>query len=438
MIPDVLVLGGGCAGLAAATALAECGASVRVLESRRAPGGRSRSWVDPATGDVEDNGQHLILGCYDEFLSFLRRTGALSELRFQERAEILLLEAGGRVCRFARGPLPPPLDLLWGLLGLRGFPLRDVLAARALLRDLRRPADGADRTVARWLGEMGQSGEARRRFWDPLVLATLNLAPSRAPRSLLVEVLRRALLGGAEASRIGFAGRGLGPLIVEPALRFLARHGGTVQTGAPVTGLEWDPAGRFSAARTRDGSLHRAGSAVLATPHREAALLLAGRADGFDERRAEALAASSIVAVHLWFDRAVSPHAMAGLIDSPIHWVFDRGRMGGARPPGYLALVTSGADEMVRWEGRRLQALALEELFRFFPLARGASLRRARVLKERRATPAFGPDQHRLRPGVRTSIPNLCLAGDWTATGLPATLEGAAASGHRAAAILGG
>jgi phytoene dehydrogenase-like protein len=270
------------------------------------------------------------------------------------------------------------------------------------------------------------------------VLATLNLGPSRAPRSLLVEVLRRALLGGAEASRIGFPARGLGSLIVEPALRFLEKNGGTVETGAPVTGLEWDSAGRFAAARTRDGSLHRAGAVVLATPHREAALLLAGRAEGFDERRAEALAASPIVAVHLWFDRAVSPHAMAGLIDSPIHWVFDRGRMGGARPPGYVALVTSGADEMARWDRRRLQALAMEELHRFFPRARGASLRRARVLKERRATPAFGPDQRRLRPGVRTSVPNLCLAGDWTATGLPATLEGAAASGHRAAAILGG
>ena len=101
-----------------------------------------------------------------------------------------------------------------------------------------------------------------------------------------------------------------------------------------MTGLEWDAAGRFAAARTRDGSLHRAGAVVLATPHREAALLLAGRAEGFDDRRAEALAASPIVAVHLWFDREISPHAMAGLIDSPIHWVFDRGRMGGARPPG--------------------------------------------------------------------------------------------------------
>lgn len=436
MTPDVLVVGGGCAGLAAATALAERGLSVRLLEARRVSGGRSRSWVDPVTGDVEDNGQHLILGCYEEFLSFVRRTGAVSELSFQERTEVNLLEEGGRVCRFAPGRLPPPFGLFWGLLRLRGFPLRDSLAARKLLRELRRPGEGAETTVAAWLDETGQSAEARRRFWDPLVLATLNLAPDRAPRSLLAEVLRRALLGGTEASRVGFPRRGLSALICEPALRFLERRGCEVRLGAPVTGLEWGEGGRFVAAHTRDGRLHRAGAAVLAVPHRESALLLAGRAKEFDQSRAERLAASPIVAVHLWFDREVSSHAMVGLIDSPLHWAFDRGRLGGSRAPGYLALVTSAAGEMARWPGERLRALALEEVDRFFPDARRAALRQARVIKERRATPAFGLEQHGLRPRARTSIPNLCLAGDWTATGLPATLEGAAASGHSAAAIL--
>jgi len=438
VIPDVLVLGGGCAGLAAATALAERGAAVRLLEARRVLGGRARSWVDPVTGDIEDNGQHLILGCYGEFLAFLRRTGAGSGLLYQERDEILLIEEGGRLCRFAPGFLPPPLDLLWGLLRLRGFPLRDAVAARGLLRDLRRAGSGEDGTVADWLGELGQSAEARRRFWDPLVLATLNLAPERAPRSLLAEVLRRALLGGREASRIGFPRRGLGALIAEPALRFLESSGGEVRAGQPVTGLEWEPDGRFAAACTRDGTLHRAGAAVLAVPHREAARLLAGRAEEFDRDRAEALAASPIVAVHLWFDREVSPHPMAGLLDSPVHWVFDRGRLGGARPPGYLALVTSAAEQEAGWPAERLRSVALKEVRRFFPRSRAATLRRTRVIKERRATPAFGPGHHRLRPPARTSIPNLCLAGDWTATELPATLEGAAASGHRAAAILAG
>lgn len=438
MIPDALVLGGGCAGLAAATALAARGASVRLLEARRVVGGRSRSWIDPATGDVEDNGQHLILACYGEFLEFLRRTGGIGEIAFQERGSIVMLEPGGRACRFSPGPLPPPLDLLWGLLRLRGFPLGDALAAARLLRDLRRPESGPDRTVDGWLAELGQSAEARRRFWDPLVLATLNLPAERAPRSLLAEVLRRSLLGGRGASRIGFPRRGLGRLIVEPALRLLERRGSAVLAGSPVAALQWDPAGRFSGARTRDGELHRAGAAVLAVPHDEAARLLAGRAGGIDEGRASALGASPIVATHVWFDREVSTHPMAGLIDSPVHWVFDRARVGGARAPGYLALVTSAADGMVRQAGEQLRQVAMDELRRFFPRARHAAIRRVRVLKERRATPAFGPDHGRLRPEARTEVPNLFLAGDWTATGLPATLEGAATSGHRAAALLAG
>jgi squalene-associated FAD-dependent desaturase len=436
VIPDVLVIGGGCAGLAAATALVERGARVRLLEARRVLGGRSRSWVDPATGDVEDNGQHLVLGCYDEFLAFLRRTGGVSDLRFLERSQITLLEPGGRPCRFSPGPFPPPLDLLWGLLRLPGFPLGDALRARALVRELRRPAGSPDRSVAQWLDEAGQSTEARRRFWDPLVLATLNLSPERAPCSLLAGVLRRALLGGPEALRPGFPRRGLGPLIVEPALRFLKGRGTIVLAGAPVTRLEWDKGGRFLAARTRDDSLHRAGAAVLAVPHREAADLLADKVDGFDRERVEALGSSPIVAVHLWFDRQVADHEMAGFIDSPVHWVFDRGRIGGAKKPGYLALVSSAAEEMARWDRRRLERVSLAEVRRFLPASRVATLLRARVLKERRATPAFGPSHGRLRPEAKTSVSNLCLAGDWTSTGLPATLEGATASGHRAAKIL--
>jgi uncharacterized protein with NAD-binding domain and iron-sulfur cluster len=203
-----------------------------------------------------------------------------------------------------------------------------------------------------------------------------------------------------------------------------------------VLRLERDRAGRFTGACVRGGEIHAAGAAVLAVPHREAAALLGGAGEAFDTAAARSLGASPIVAVHLWFDRAVSDYAMAGLIDSPVHWVFDRARIGGARDPGYLALVTSAAKELEERSREELRRMAVDELKRFFPAAGRARLRRARVLKERRATPAFRLDNLASRPEPRTSAPNLLLAGDWTATGLPATLEGAAASGHRAAALL--
>jgi squalene-associated FAD-dependent desaturase len=435
--PDVLVIGGGCAGLAAATRLAERGVRVRLIEGRRILGGRSRSWIDGVTGDVEDNGQHIMMGCYEEFLAFVRRTGGIEELRFQDRMEVTLLEPGGRANTFRPGPLPRPLDLLWGLWRMPGISPGDALAAAAILRELRRGSiDRSGFTAEEWLISRGQSENARRTFWDPLILATLNLPPGEAPAILLAEVLKRAMLGGKPASRLAFPRRGLGPLVVDPAVRFLQGQGCDVLTGSHVAALEVGPDGRFAAASCRDGERHEAGAAVLAVPPEQAAALLKGRTGCFGAAAAAALGNSPIIAIHLWFDRAVSDYPMAGLLESPIHWVFNRAKLGGAAEPGYLALVSSAAQELVVQSREQLLRVAVAELRRFFPAAGEAEPRRYRILKERRATPWFRPETIALRPPARTPIPNLMLAGDWTDTGLPATLEGAAGSGHRAAALL--
>jgi len=437
LIPDAVVIGGGCAGLAAATALAEVGAAVQVLEARALAGGRSYSRIDPATGEVEDNGQHILMRCYDEFLAFARRTGGIAEIEFQERLEVVLLEPGGLATRFRPGSLPPPLDLLWGLLCVRGFPLRDLAAASGLVAEVRAGGDLDATTVREWLLRHRQSERAQRVFWTPLVLATLNLDPDHASAGPFAEVLRRALLSGRSGAPIGFARRGLGSLVVDPAVDYLRGRGGSVVARSPVTGLEIDSAGRFVAARLRDGSRRAAGSAVVAVPHREAAEILPSGVTRFGPEEAASLGASSIVGVHVWFDRAVADHALAGLLGSPIHWIFDRSRVGGSRPPGYLALVTSAADDLVRMDRGEIGQRAVAEVRRFLPRARDARVLKVRVLKERRATPRFDVGTERLRPGPKTACPNLVLAGDWTDTGLPATLEGAAASGHRAAELLG-
>lgn len=436
MTPDALVIGGGCSGLAAATALAARGARIRVLEARAVSGGRSRSWIDPKTGDIEDNGQHLILGCYREFLDFVRRTGALGEVEFHDRLELVLLEPGGREVTFRPGALPRPLDLLWGLVRLRGFPIGDALRARGLVRDLRESGSLGGLSVAGWLERHGQGRAARERFWDPLVLATLNLEAETASAGLLAAVLERALLGGADASRPGFPRAGLSRLVVEPAVEYLRDRGGAVLNRSKVTGIELDGEGRFAAVRTRSGERHRAGAAVLAVPPGAAVRLLPPGAAAFGEDEARALGASTILAVHLWFDRAVCDYPMAGLLGSPYHWVFDRARHGSARPPGYLALVTSAATAMASSNGKELVRDAVEQVGLYLPRARSASLCRFRVLRERQATPVLSPATVRLRPGTRTRCPGLFLAGDWTDTGLPATLEGAAVSGHRAAALV--
>jgi phytoene dehydrogenase-like protein len=265
----------------------------------------------------------------------------------------------------------------------------------------------------------------------------LNVTPERGAAALLAPVLRRALLGGPQAARLGLPRRGLTPLVVDPALAFLAGRGSEVVTQAPVERLEVS-CGRVDALVTRDGARHEAGAFVLAVPHAQAARLLPRGASPFDADAARRLAASPIVAVHLWFDRAVCDLPMAALLDSPFHWVFDRGRLASGDPSGYLALVTSAADELVRRPVAEIAAAAAAEVPRYLPRARAARLLRARVVKERCATPVFSPQTVSLRPPARTALANLLLAGDWTATGLPATLEGAAWSGHRAADLVAG
>ena len=428
MIPDALVVGAGTAGLAAATALAERGARVVVLEGRRALGGRSRSWTGP-DGAIEDNGQHLLLGCYRDFLAFVRRTGGERTLRVEPRLDLVLREPDGSARRFRPGPLPAPLDLLLGLIGFRGFPWRSIAAARGLMRDAPRPGE---RTVADWLAAHGQDGEARRLLWDPLVLATLNVEPERGCASLLFEVIRRALLAGPEASRPVVAAQGLGPLVVGPSVDYLAARGGEIVAGSPAVALEVE-GGRIVGVRTRDGRVRAAGSVVLAVPHAEAEALVPPGAATID---AAALAASPIVGVTLVFDRPVQETLLEGFLGSRFQWSFERGIVERGTPSGTLALVTSAADDLAVASVAEIARLAVAEVGRYLPSSRAATLLRARVVKERRATPVLSPATARRRPGTETAIRNLALAGDWTDTALPATLEGAALSGHRAAAHL--
>ena len=440
MSPDVLVLGGGTAGLAAATALASEGARVRVLEARATCGGRARSWLDPEIGHVEDNGQHLVLGCYDAFLAFARRIGSEERIRFQERLELTLAEPGGGMVHLRLPGLPSPLDLLVGAVRMDGLPLAQVAGAAGLALDASRggPARG-ERTVAEWLASHGQGREARRLLWDPIVLATLNLDPARACASLLAPVVTRALLAGPKASRIGMIDEGLSSLIADPAVRYLLARNGEVRASSPVVGLELAPGGgRVQAAVTRDGVRHGAGAFVVAAPPVSSARILPPGASPFGPAEAATLGASPIVAVHIWLDRLVMDRPMVGFLDSPVHWAFDRGARAGGPGAGYVALITSAADAWAKMSSERVASLAVVELRRYLPAAAGATVRRIRVVKERSATPVFDRGAVRLRPGTRTAVPNLFLAGDWVDTGLPATLEAAAESGHRAARAAAG
>ncbi len=439
--PDVIVVGGGFAGLSAATALAEEGARVLVLEGRPHLGGRARSWLDPESGQVVDNGQHLFMGCYRETLRFLSRLGTSDQLALQPRLAMHLIDRGGKIGTFSLPSLPAPFDRLAGFLRYPGLGMAERWGLARVARAVRREARQSDaaleqRSVAMWLDELQQTDEAKRRLWHPIAISALNEMPDRASAAMFAPVLREAFLGGVDSARLGVPRVGLSDLYAEPAASYLRHRKCSVRLRSPVRRILIED--RRCAGVLLDGGEQVTGGAViLSVAHSDLTELLPpeAAADPFFAG-APVLEWSPIVSVYLWFGGPVFDLPFAALVDCTWHWVFDRraigGREGGAQG---VTLVCSAARHLV---GRSIDSLvrsALDDLHAFVPESRRAALRRSLVIKEKRATfsPACGTSA--LRPAQKTPYAGLYVAGDWTATGLPATIEGAVQSGHACARL---
>jgi squalene-associated FAD-dependent desaturase len=437
--PDAVVIGAGFAGLAAATALAAAGARVAVLEGRPHVGGRARSWTDPTTGSVVDNGQHLLLGCCTEALAFLDRLGTRDRLAMQARAEIPLVDAGGRLGFFRQPRVPGAIAAIGALLRYPGLGLRDRLAlVRAAAAITRSRDDQAleAQTVAAWLASLGQSSESRRRFWDPLALAVLNEDPEVASVAGLAAVLRLAAQAGAGGAVVGLARVGLSDLYADPAVHWLRARGGDVRTRCPARRL-LIAGDRVSGVLLADGGRIDTGAVIVAVPPREMLdLLPPALAEERHFARCGGLAETAIVSVYLWFGSPVSEVPFAGLVGGTWHWMFNRRMIAGDGSGAHaVTLVRSAAGDLAGKPAETLARSALDDLRRFFPETARLTPRRTLVLKERRATVSLPPGAAALRPPHATPLRGVWLAGDWTATGLPATLESAAASGHACARL---
>ncbi len=446
----VLVVGGGFAGLAAAVALQERRHDVVLLERRGVLGGRATSSRDAVTGDDVDNGTHLMVGAYLRTLALARRAGASDLFLEQDDLRIEWVDDRGRTALDCP-PLPAPLHLAAGLLGLR-VPLPVKLQAARLGLAVRFGARPDGLTLAEYFARCGQGEAARRLLWDPLALAILNEPPERAAASLFHRVYQEAFLSGHRASRLVFLRRGWA-VFHDRVARYLEGRGGVVRRGVRVERLVLDGDGRVSGARLaerphereaiasgarpREGT-ERADAVVCAVPPDALAALLpdevAGRAP-FDALHR--FGGAPIVSVDLWLDRVVVDAPMLGLRDTEVEWVFDKGRLAGrAGAPQHLSFIVSAAYRSAAKPNAELVGAAEAALRRYFPAMAGAAVVRALVLRDPRATFASSPQLERLRPGPRTPVPGLYVAGDWTATGLPATIEGAVRSGEAAAAEL--
>jgi uncharacterized protein with NAD-binding domain and iron-sulfur cluster len=470
-----VIIGGGLAGITAAIRLRESGAAVTVLEARPWLGGATCSF---SRGEkVIDNGQHVFLRCCTEYQALLARLGMTGSVSMQERFDVTVLTPGGQA-RLRRNSLPAPLHMA-GALARYGLltPGERLKVGRAALG--MRFADPAsprldEQRLGDWLGARWQGERSRRRLWDLFVISALNIAGDDASVALAAKVIKTALLGRKDAADIGMSAVPLGDLHGKAALQLLTRLGVDVRLGAKATAIEpagsgssgsgpagsgpagsgpagSGPAGSGSAGsgsgesgpgagRFRvpvvsgggaDGALS-ADAVVLAVPAAAAVRLapprLAASAAPWGE-----LGVSPIVNVHVHYDRRVTRLPFAAALESPVQWVFDKTHAAGVTSGQYLAVSQSAADDYVDVPAARIREEFLPALEQLFPAAADARVLDFFVTRERRATFRQGPGTGRLRPGAGTVVPGLALAGAWTETGWPDTMEGAVRSGQNAA-----
>jgi squalene-associated FAD-dependent desaturase len=448
----VAVVGGGLAGITAAIDLAEAGLDVVLLEARPRLGGAASSYQ---RGQITiDNGQHVILRCCESYRGLLARLGVAGQVAFQDRFDVTVL-GPGESARLRRSGLPSPLHMTGALTRYRLLPLADRLAVgrAALAMRLLDQADPAldEQRLGDWLAAKGQGELARRRLWDLFIVSALNIAGDDASLALAAFVIKTALLGAKDAADIGVATVPLGDLHGRATAEVLTGLGAQVQMGAKVSQVRQAVGGGFELDLTRgetpsadgdepivdgagssDGEVLSAAGVVLAVPAAQAAKLAAGAGVGPAERW-DGLGASPIVNVHVIYDRQVTDLPFAAAVDSPVQWVFDKTRIAGLKTGQYLAVSLSAADEFVTVPAAQLREQFIPELERLFPAAGRAQVTDYFVTRERRATFRQAPGCGVLRPGAATSVPGLALAGSWTDTGWPDTMEGAVRSGHTAA-----
>jgi squalene-associated FAD-dependent desaturase len=455
----IVVIGGGLAGIAAALDCATAGAQVTLLEVRRRLGGAAYSFE--REGLQIDNGQHVFLRSCAAYRALLDRLGSGRRVSIQPRLEIPVLKPGCERAVLRRGALPAPLHLAGSLARYPHLTVRErASAARAALALAR--LDSRDETLdsstfGDWLSSHGQGPNAVSSLWDLIALPTLNLPAAQASLALGAFVFRNGLLSGADAGDIGFHVATLGETIGEPAASALSDAGVDVRFGwraerlqKTATGLEVDGRGGRPDGQGERGAgdgvdegqagtgSHEleslsAEAVIVTVPHARAAGLLEPLL-GDAVRRLEALGSSPIVNLHVVYDRPVTEERFAAGVGTPVQYLFDRTSAAGA-PSGcqYLAVSLSGAEREMQMSVDALRERYLPALGELLPRARQAKVECFMVTREHAATFRAAPGLAALRPGPETSVAGLVLAGAWTDTGWPATLEGAVLSGHAAA-----
>ena len=438
MAQSITIVGAGVAGLAAACALTESGYKVRLLEQRPYVGGRASSYEHPGTGEVIDNCQHILLGCCTNLIDLYRRIGVEDEISWS--GAITFIEPGGRRSILAANGMPAPFHTLASFLGAKCLTLGEKLTiARGILGFLGETPKDSTENFAQWLVRHRQTARTTQRFWHPVLASALNEDPEHISVRYAAKVFREAFLFSAEGGKMGVPKLPLSELYAH-AVKYIESRGGEVRLSALVD--EFEQHGNCWIVRSGEQS-YESDKVVLAVPFEGMQKLLsllpqnpesAGLASKLREFHH-----SPITSVHLWFDRDVTDLTHAALLDTTIQWMYNKSVLHKDLRRGdgsYLELVISASKALVSMKRQEVIDLAVRELEMFFPAVKQATLVKAAVTKEVRATYSIRPLLDLARPGARSPWPGIYLAGDWTATGWPSTMESAARSGYIAAEVI--
>jgi squalene-associated FAD-dependent desaturase len=433
--PTVAIAGGGLAGLAAGCALSSAGFRVTLFERRPYLGGRASSYQHPGTGEIVDNCQHVLLGCCTNLIDFYRRTGVGNRVRWYDN--LTFLEPGGRASVIRPSALPAPMHAAPAFLRADCLSLADKLAIGRAMAALA-PAAPVERgeTFLAWLQRHGQTDQAIDRFWKTILVSALNEDLDQVSVPYAAQVIRESFLKSAGAGRMGIPTVPLTELY-GAAGDVIRSQGGDVQFRAGVESFRAQPA---SVSVTVNGQEQTFDYLVLAVTFDVLARLLPESASAAPlSEMLSHFTTSPITGIHLWFDRVISDLDHAVLLDRTIQWMFHKSRLHETRDDGnasYVELVVSSSKSLVEKSRGDIVEMAVRELREFFPAAREANLVKSTVIKEINASysPRPGIDQYRPRP--ETAWPRVFLAGDFVATGWPATMEGAVRSGYLAAESL--
>jgi squalene-associated FAD-dependent desaturase len=444
---DVIVVGAGAAGLAAAAALARAGKSVTVLERKPYVGGRACSYEHPALGEVVDS-QHVLLGCCTNLIELCEQAGSADKIRWYDKQTFL--EPNGRSSTIVASALPAPFHYAPSFLGMSTLGWKDKLGmARGLMEFFRGyPAEDSE-SVEQWLKRTRQTELSVRHFWNPILMATLNDRVAHCSTRYAGKVFHELFLKSSTGGRLGIPTVPLSEFYLAVA-RLIEARGGTVQLRASVEAITQEPDGRWRVSIADTDYI--AESIVLALPFEQTQKLLPAvrlneRFVGLALNTREELELKMARQVHspftsvlLWFDREITDLDHAWLLDSTIEWFFHKSRIRRYAPEkgSYVELVIAGSRAQLSMTREEILSSALNELQMFFPEVKRAKLVKSGVLKEARATFSVVPGLDSFRPSQSTEWPGFYLAGDWTATEWPSTMEGAVRSGRLAAGALMG